>query len=212
MSPARKHRTKTALPRIALLCLPLLPLIVVPWAAQSSTGVVLPDAKDAEGRQELAVADALRATWTAGSLRQAIGHYDKAALAWSSISEFRNASEAKLKAGNINFLLSEYPQASMQYESAQSLAQQSGDWLAEAKVLSQMGRLHANVGKNQLAQEQSNQSLALFKRHDVKSSAEVANAYAEALGSQAEVNYTRGDFLNASKQLDSALPVFQGDP
>ena len=101
--------------------------------AQSSTTVTPPDPKDIEARQALALGEALRANWTAVSLRQAIDHYEKAALLWTSISDFRNASETKLKAGEIYFLLSEYAQALKQYENAEALAQKSGDWLAEAR-------------------------------------------------------------------------------
>ena len=177
--------------------------------AQSATTETPPDPKDNEARQALARGEALRANWTAGSLRQAIDHYEKAALLWTSISDFRNASEMKLKAGEIYFLLSEYAQALKQYENAEALAQKSGDWLAEATGLSLMGRVQSYLGKNDLAQKQLSRSLALFKRHEANQSIDATNAYGEALSNLAEVSYSRGDFLNASKQLDSALAEFQ---
>lgn len=90
---------------------------------QSATTMTPPDPKDNEARQALARGEALRATWTAVSLRQAIDNYEKAALLWTSISDFRNASETKLKTGEIYFLLSEYAQALKQYENAEALAQ-----------------------------------------------------------------------------------------
>jgi len=178
---------------------------------QSSTTVTLPEPKDSEARQVLAHAEALRANWTAVSLREAIDHYQKATLLWTSISDFRNASEATLKAGDIYFLLSEYAQALKQYENAEALAQKSGDWLAKATASSQLGRVQSYLGKNDLAQKQLSQSLALFKRHEDNQSIDVTNAYGEALSNLAEVSYSRGNLLNASKQLDSALAKLQRD-
>lgn len=81
--------------------------------------------------------------------------------------------------------------------------------MAEATALSQMGRLQSYLGKNDLAQKRLGQSLALFKRHEANRSIDATNAYGEALSNLAEVSYSRGDFLNASKQLDSALAEFQ---
>ncbi len=179
---------------------------------QSSTTVTQPDPNDDEARQALARGEALRANWTAVTLHQAIDQYGKAALLWTSISDFRNASGATLKAGDIYFLLSEYVQALKQYENAEALAQKSDDWLAEATALSQMGRVQSYIGKNDLAQKQLSQSLALFKRREANQSIDVTNAYGEALSNLAEVSCSKGDFLNASKQLNSALAEFQHYP
>src|SRR6185503_10388855 len=226
MLPANTRRFKTEeLLRILLLCFCTGLVIAVSCVyeaastasettaqhvkVQSSTAVTPPDPKDSEARQALTRAEALRANWTAVSLRQAIDHYEKATLLWTSISDFRNASGATLKAGDIYFLLSEYAQAFKQYENAEALAQKSGDWLAAATALSQMGRVQSYLGKNDLAQQQLSQSLALFKRHEANQSINVTNAYGETLSSLAEVSYSRGDFVNASKQLDSALDAFQ---
>jgi CHAT domain-containing protein len=180
--------------------------------AQTSTVSTPPDPKDGEGRQELAVAEALRANWTATSLRAAINHYEKAALFWSSISDFSNASEATLRTGDIYFLFSEYAQALKQFQDAETLAQKSGDWLAQATALSQMGRAQSYLGKNDLAQRQLTKALDLFKSHEANQTAKATNAYGEALSNLAEVSYSKGNFLNASKHLESALEVFQNNP
>lgn len=179
---------------------------------QSTTTVAPTDLKDVKARQELAVGNALRASWKAVSLREAVDHYEKAALLWTSISKLASASEAMLEAGDIYVLLSEYAQALKQFQNAEALAQQSGNWLAHATALSQIGRVQSYLGKNDLAQEQLSQSLALFRRHEVNRTVDATNAYGEALGNLAEVSYSKGDFLNASKQLDSALEACQTDP
>src|SRR5262249_7039946 len=139
------------------------------------------DSKDSEAREALARGEALRANWTADSLRQAIDEYEKAALVWTSISDFPHASEATLKAGDVYFLLSEYAQALERYQRAEVLAKKTGDWLVQATALSQMGRLQSYLGDNNLAQQQLTQSLDLFKRHEDNRTAIATNAYCEAL-------------------------------
>ncbi len=178
---------------------------------QSSTTLTPSDPKDAEARQALARGDALRANWTAASLREAIDQYEKATLLWTSISNSQKASDATLKAAEIYFLLSEYAQALKRYQNGEALAQKSGDWLVQATALSQMGRLQSYLGNNDLAQKQLTQSLDLFKRYESNRAVSATNAYGEALSNLAEVSYSKGDFLNASKQLDNALNIFQDD-
>lgn len=215
MLPAKTRRLKPAeLSGIALMCFCVVLVISVPWVEETTSAQspsTITDPKDAEAHQKLAAGDVLRAKWTAASLREAIDLYEKAALLWTSISDFRNASEATQKAGDIYFLLNEYAQALKQYENAETLAKKSGDWLAEARALSQMGRVQSYLGKNDLAQKQLSQSLAMFKSHWDDQSINIKNVYGEALSNLAEVSYSRGDFLNASKQFDSALYAFQND-
>jgi CHAT domain-containing protein len=182
-----------------------------PIKVQSSAAGTQTDPKDSEARQLLARGEALRANWTAVSLRQAIDQYEKAALLWTDVSDFQRASDATLKAADVYFLLSEYTEALKRYQNAEALAQESGDWLVQATALSQMGLLQSYQGNNDLAQQQLTQSLDLFKRYESNRTVSATNAYGEALANLAEVSYSKGDFLNASKQLDSALNVFHDD-
>ena len=177
--------------------------------AQASSTTAPQDSKDSEAREALARGEALRANWTADSLRQAIDQYETAALLWTSISDSAHASETILKAGDVYFLLSEYPQAIKRYQSAEELGKKTGDWLVQATALSQMGRLQSYLGDMDLAQKQLTQSLDLFKRHEEHRSVIASNAYGEVLGNLAEVTYAKGDLLKASQQLDSALDIFQ---
>jgi len=179
--------------------------------AQGSPTNAGQDSRDRDAREALARGEALRANWTAASLRQAIDEYEKAAFLWTSISYFPHASEATLKAGAVYFLLSEYPQALERYQRAEVLAKKTGDWLVEATALSQMGYIQSYRGDNDLAQRQLTQALDLFKRHEVNRSSIAANANGEALSNLAEVSYAKGDFIKASQQLDSALNVIQKD-
>jgi predicted negative regulator of RcsB-dependent stress response len=57
-------------------------------------------------------------------LRRAITQYDTAASTWTSLSDSSNASTAMIKAGDVCFRLSDYPQALKRFENAAELSQQ----------------------------------------------------------------------------------------
>lgn len=176
------------------------------------TALSMSDTKHAEAQQAWDRAEALRANWKADSLRQAINEFNKAASLWTSVSDFASASKALLKSGDVHFLLGEYKQAFEQYENAEAHADKIGDWLVKAIALSQMGRLQSYLGNNDLAQKQLMESLDLFKQHEANRTIDATNAYGEALTNLAEVSYSKGDVLNSSEQLESALKIFQNDP
>lgn len=178
---------------------------------QSLPAITPLDRKDSEARQALARAEVLRANWTEASLRKAIEEYGKAALIWTSASDSANASHATLKSGDLYFHFSEYAEALRRYQNAVALAGETGDWLAQARALSRMGRLQSYIGKNDLAQKQLTEALDLFKDHEANRNLVATNAYGEALGNLAEISYAKGDFVKSSKQLETALKVFQND-
>jgi len=176
---------------------------------QPSTTAQPTDRRNGEARQALDRADVLRASWKEASLREAIHLYDEAALLWTSISDLSNASDATLKSGDVHFVICEYKQALERYRTAEVLAQKSGDWLAQARALSGMGLVQSYIGNNGLAQVQLNKALHLFEQHAADRTAASRNAYGEALSNLAEVSYSTGDFVEASKQLESALNLLQ---
>ena len=202
MLPAKRSASKEKLFSITLLCALLIVMGLVPASANT-----LKDQKENEARQAMARAEGLRKNWSETSLRQALESYDKARSIWISISDFANASNAALESGDIQFLFSKYAEALKRYKNAEAAAVASGDWLAEARALSRMGRLYTYLGNNDLALKQVTKSLDIFKQHDAIRS----NAYGEALTDLAEVTYEKGDFVKSSKQLESALEVFQND-
>jgi CHAT domain-containing protein/tetratricopeptide (TPR) repeat protein len=167
------------------------------------------DRRGVDARQALDRADVLRANWTAASLREAIDLYDEAALFWTSIPDLAHAADATLKSGDVHFLICEYKQALERYRNAEELAEKSGDWLAQARALSGMGLVQSYIGNNELAQTQLTKALHIFEAHAADRSAAATNAYGEALSNLAEVNYSKGDFVKASKQLESALNRLQ---
>jgi CHAT domain-containing protein/tetratricopeptide (TPR) repeat protein len=175
------------------------------------TPVTPENGRDSEARQAMAHAGTLRADWKETSFRQAVEHYNKAALIWTSISELASASHAAIKAGDLYFLLSEFEEAARQYQNAVALAAKTDDWLAQARALSHVGRLQSYQGNHDRAQEQLTKAVRLLEQHEANRTAIVANAYGEALTNLAEVSYSKGDFVKSSRQLDRALNVFQNN-
>jgi CHAT domain-containing protein len=166
--------------------------------------------KVSEAQQAIARATTLQANSTETSFRQAIDQYDKAVNAWKSVSDFVSASDSALKSGDVCFLISEYEEALKRYQNAATLAGKD-DWLAKARALSHIGRLHSYMGNNELAQRVISESLQLFKQHESNLSTSAKNAYGDALSNLAEVSYATGDFLKSSQQLKTALKVFLND-
>ncbi len=178
---------------------------------RSLTTVTALDRKDSEARQAMARGDFLRADWREASLRQAIERYEKAALIWTSVSDFSSASLATLRSGDVCFLLSEYPEALKRYRTAAALAEKTGDWLAKGKAFSQMGRLYSYVGNNHLAQKYLFKALDLFPHGGASSSALVRNAYGQALSNLGEVNYAKGNLAKSLAQFEQARQLFEHD-
>ncbi|HXQ74060.1 MAG TPA: CHAT domain-containing tetratricopeptide repeat protein [Pyrinomonadaceae bacterium] len=166
-------------------------------------------ATNSEAQAAMAAAENLRSKWTAASARQAIEQYQKASHAWALAHDFSNASSAALKAGDLYFLLSEFPEALKQYQNAASLAAKAKDHVAQASALSQMGRLYSYTGKNDLAETYVTKALALFD-YDQKSTARIA--YGEALSNLGEVLYAKGNWLEAKRQFERALELLKDYP
>ena len=169
------------------------------------------DQKDSEARQTITRGDSLCAAWTPNSFRQAIPQYDRAALIWSSISDFASASEATRKSADVYFRLSEYPEALKRYQNAIALAEKAGNWLAKAQALSEGARVQSYLGHNDLAEKQLTETMRLFKEHEADRDSFSTNAYGEVLSNLAEVSYAKGDFLKSSKQFEKALKIFTTD-
>ncbi|HET6979307.1 MAG TPA: CHAT domain-containing protein [Pyrinomonadaceae bacterium] len=169
------------------------------------------DQKISEAQEATDRAAKLRATWTKARLQEAILEYEKAALLWISASDFSHASEATLSSGDLFFLFSDYREALKRFQRAEAFAERAGDWLARANALSRIGRLQSFIGKNELAQQYLTRALELFNQHQANRNENTSNAYGEALGNLAEVNYAKGDFMRAREQFKSALEALKND-
>ncbi len=178
---------------------------------QPPTSATALDRKSSEAQQAMLRADLLSADWTQNSFRQAILQYDRAALIWSSLSDFASASHATLKSADVHFSLSEYPEALKRYQSAIAFAEKAGDWLAKARALSHAARLQSYLGHNDLAEKQLTESMHLFNDHAPHRNLIASNSYGQALSNLAEVSYSKGDFLKASRQFEEALKILTND-
>lgn len=203
MQPTNRHTLKSQALLIIWVCSCI--GVATIFSVRTAASVQASTADDAQ--QAFARAETLRADWTKASLEAAIDHYDRAALLWTSVAEFAKASDARLKSGDVYFLFSEYKLALERYQNAELLAQQSSDWLPQARALSQIGRVQSYLGKNALAETQLTKALKLFEQHQ----ATATDEYGEALSNVAEVSYSNGNFVKAWQQLDEALAVLKND-
>ena len=167
--------------------------------------------KDSEAWEAMNYAGVLRAEWKEALLRQAIREFEKAAVSWSSLGNHSSASQAKLKSGDVYFLLSEYEQALSRYQSAATLATTARDPLAEAKALSHMGRLYSYTGKNKLAHDELTKAINVLGPVDANTTPIVRNTYGEILSNIGEVIYSKGDMVKSREQFDHALKFLAGD-
>ena len=211
MLPGERSRPGTCkLCSIAAVCL----LVALPALFQQYNRVVANEInrdKDSEARLEMEQAERLRQEGSAASLRQAIEKFEKASLIWTTARDFSNASHAALQAGDVYFLLSEYPDALKQYRKAATLAERTRDKLAHGRALSHMGRLYSYTGDNDRAQNELTKALDLLKHDETDASPAHRNAYAEALSNLAEVNYAKGHLPKALAQFERARPLFRDD-
>lgn len=198
--------------KAGLLSILLIGFCVALAEAKVQTSNTAVDLKTSEAQQATDRAEKLRSNWTKASLQKAIVEYEKAALLWISASDFSRASQATLNSGDLFFLFSDYREALKRFRQAEALAEKASDWLARANALSRIGRLQSFIGKNELAQQYLTRALDLFKQHQANRSESATNAYGEALGNLAEVNYAKGDFMRSREQFESALEVLQNDP
>lgn len=168
------------------------------------TSITAADRKDSEARQAVASAEVSRTSWTRAALVQAIDRYDRAALIWTSVSDFSNASMATIKAGDLCFRLSEYPEALKRFLNAAKLSRQIGDRLSEGQALSRMGYLYTYTGDNRLAYVTLNKALALLEPRNSNTTSIASHSYGEALSHMAEVIYAEGNLLKARNYIERA--------
>ena len=210
MLPVQRSNSRKGFLSVWLVVFGVASIIVAHATAAASSAAEL-DQKASEARQALARADRLCADWTQNSFRQAITQYEQAAQIWASIRDFASASDATRKAADVYFGLSEFPEALKGYQNAVALADKAGNWLAKAQALSRSARVQSYRGHNDLAEKQLTDAMRLFKEHQVDRDSVITTAYGEAISNVAEVSYSKGDFLKASRQFEEALKFLTND-
>lgn len=167
------------------------------------------DRKDNAARRAIAGASLMRASWTEISLRQAIEKYDEAALIWLSSRNLQSAAGASMEAGEVCFILGEFPEALKRYQQAAEEARSAGARVEESEALSQVGRLYSYLGNNDEAQKRLIGALDSLAEHSRGNQpGTVKQAYAEALSNLGEVSYSKGDLVKASEHFEHALKLF----
>jgi CHAT domain-containing protein/tetratricopeptide (TPR) repeat protein len=184
--------------RVELAVQPLTPVTAAAW-------------KDSEAREIFAGAEMSRAAWAKDSLRRAITQYDTAASTWTSLSDSSNASTAMIKAGDVCFRLSDYPQALKRFENAAELSQQRGDRLSEGRALSRMALLYSYTGDNAKAETTVTKALALLQPRQANPTPIALNAYGQAVSVMAEVTYAKGNLLKSRNQFAHAHQLLADD-
>jgi CHAT domain-containing protein/Tfp pilus assembly protein PilF len=177
----------------------------------SLTPVTVAARKDSEARQVFARAEVWRATWVKESLRRAITEFDTATLMWASLSDTSHAAAAMIKAGDVCFLLSDYPEARKRFEGAAELSSKRGDRMSEGRALSRLARLYSYTGDNRKAERTVNKALELLQPRQANLTPIAANAYGEALSVMAEVAYAKGNFSKSRSQFESARQLLSGN-
>lgn len=187
----------------------LLMLLLFAGVGLASTASASNTNKDAQNL--MASAEVLRANWSATELRHAKEKYEKAALTWTSISDYKNGSIAILKAGDVCVILSELHEALKLYQQAALLAQKGRDRRAQGRALSQIGLVYSHMGNNGLAKELITKALDLLRVAENNPDTTAKSFYGEALSNRAEVTYAEGYLPKALEQFKDAERFFTGD-
>jgi CHAT domain-containing protein len=183
-----------------------LELVVAPL-----TPVTAAARKETESQQILARAEVARARWAKDSQREAIRQYDAAASNWASAADTSNASNAMIKAGDVCFLLSDYPAALKRFQGAAELSENTGDRISEGRALSRLGRLYSYTGDNFAAKTTVSKALTLLQPRQTTPTPVASNAYGEALSVMAEVTYAKGNLLKSQNQFVRARQLLSED-
>src|SRR6185295_12880031 len=118
---------------------------------------------------------------------------------------------AAIKAGDVCFRLTQYPEALKHFEYAAKLSKQTGDRLSEGRALSRIGHLYSYTGDNNRAYVILTKALTLLEPRQSSSTSIVSHAYAEAISNMAEVIYGNGNLLKAGTYFERAQKTLADD-
>ena len=160
-----------------------------------------------------AEAEELHDRWEVESFRKAVEKYSEAAALWEGEGGRAAAALAApmhLRAGDIHFLLSEYPEAAAQYERALALWGAGAEALGQVEALNAIGYVRIYLGDNRGARGYAERALALLKRLGpaVRSGARARLAEAWAYNSLGEVCYSTGDLRTSLSFFERALALW----
>jgi CHAT domain-containing protein len=159
--------------------------------------------------QASAEAERLRALWEERALREAVERYGEAARHWKAAGEAVNAAAALSCAGDVHYVLSEYPQALDFYERALRLSEAAGDRGGAAAALNGIGYVYLYLGDKQKARGFTKRVLAEAARaRGAAVGAGRLRVEARALNNLGEVYYSLGELRESVGLFERALGVW----
>lgn len=169
----------------------------------------LQDRKQTAAAEARARASVLRALWEQRSLRQALANYDDAARIWLLSHNSRDAALSLMRAGEVCLILGDYRESLERYRKAATVAAHGRAKLEEAVALSQVGRLYSYLGDNDQAKVSLRKAMHfLAAKREGNQPDTIRQAYARALNSQGEINYSIGNLYDSGKDFEQALKIF----
>jgi CHAT domain-containing protein/Tfp pilus assembly protein PilF len=167
------------------------------------------DRAAAAATRSLAAAVKLRAAWQEAQLREAVGEYLTAYELWKSVARLPEAAEALEGAGEIHFVLGEYPKALGYFNRALRIRRRSRDSQGEAQALDSIGYVYVYMGETDTAFRYFQQALSYY-RQPAPQGAQLFRQRGEAQvnNNMGEVYYYRGDLKTALRHFDKALEIW----
>jgi CHAT domain-containing protein/Tfp pilus assembly protein PilF len=205
MPPAPLKRVALPFSSVALLLLLLhAAAAYAPRRAEDARASPTPSASEkgepcADARASVAEADRLRGEWKRDSLREAADRYAAAAACMRAAGARGEAEAALMRAGDTDFLLSEYARARGEYAEALKGLKAAGDRRGEAEALNKLGLVYSYLGDTDNAARRSQESLELSRKIGDKA------VEARALDSLSFAYYMRSDLARALEGFKQAL-------
>jgi CHAT domain-containing protein len=156
-----------------------------------------------------AEAERLRARWEEHALRDAVERYTEAARLWESAGELVNAATARSCAGDVYYMLSEYPRALEFYEQALRLSEAAGDQAGAANALNDIGYVYVYLGENRKAHDYTQRVMVdLIRLRSAKGGTAALRVEAEALNNLGEISYSTGELRKSIEFFKRSLGVW----
>jgi CHAT domain-containing protein/Tfp pilus assembly protein PilF len=149
----------------------------------------------------LAAAERLRAEWRGASLRKAATEYVNAYGLLESAARRGEAAEALDGAGEIHFILGEYPQALTFFRTALRIRRGLRDREAEARALNNLGYVHVYAGE-------LDKAFRYFSRNLAAAAEGAPRVQAQTNNHVGEVYYARGHLKTALGHFNKALEMW----
>jgi len=159
-----------------------------------------------KARAALAEAAQIRERQDQSSQLAAIAKYKDASRFWQSAGEFSKAVETLCTIGDVYFVLSRYPLALAEYESALALSQQHGDQSGALTALNGLAYVKVYLGKNDEARSDTAKILEEVER--IKSSGDFKRVEAQALNTIGEIDYAQSQLRKSLEPFERAHSLY----